>query len=97
MTMLSTDRQSVLFCLRNLQLSQKHFRKTIQDLSSGGIPVTDAIPTEIYKAGGLPMAEKPTVVFTACGGRRRGLVVELRTLEREVGDSILTQVSMLYP
>ena len=43
------------------------------------------------------MAEKLTVVFNASGGRRRGLVVELRTLEREVGDSILTQVSMLYP
>ena len=30
-------------------------------------------------------------------GRRRGLVVECRTLEREVGGSILTQVAVLYP
>ena len=29
-------------------------------------------------------------------GRRGGLVVERRTLEREVGGSILTQVTMSY-
>ena len=33
-------------------------RKTIQHLSSGKAPGTDAIPVEVYKAGGLPMAEK---------------------------------------
>ena len=30
-------------------------------------------------------------------GRRRGLVVERRTPEREVGGSILTQVAVLCP
>ena len=30
-------------------------------------------------------------------GRHHGLVVERRTLEREVGGSILTQVPVLYP
>ena len=35
-------------------------RKEIQHLSSGKAPGTDAIPAEVYKAGGLPMAEKLT-------------------------------------
>ena len=35
-------------------------RKTIQHLSSGKAPGTDAIPAEVYKAVGLPMAEKLT-------------------------------------
>ena len=35
-------------------------RKAIQHLSSGKAPGTDAIPAEVYKAGGLPMAEKLT-------------------------------------
>ena len=33
-------------------------RKAIQLLSCGKAPGTDAIPAEIYKAGGLPMAKK---------------------------------------
>ena len=33
-------------------------RKAIQHLSSGKAPGTDAILAEVYKAGGLPMAEK---------------------------------------
>ena len=33
-------------------------RKEIQYLSSAKAPGADAIPAEIYKAGGLPMAEK---------------------------------------
>ena len=36
-------------------------RKAI--LSSGKAPCTDAIPAEVYKAGGLPMAEKLTELF----------------------------------
>ena len=35
-------------------------RKAIQHLSSGKAPGADAIPAEVYKAGGLPMAEKLT-------------------------------------
>ena len=37
-------------------------RKAVQQLSSGKAPGADAIPAEVYKAGGLPMAEKLTVV-----------------------------------
>ena len=32
-------------------------RKAVQQLSSGKAPGADAIPAEVYKAGGLPMAE----------------------------------------
>ena len=38
-------------------------RKAIQHLSSGKAPGTDAITAEVYKAGGLPMAEKLTELF----------------------------------
>ena len=38
-------------------------RKAIQHLSSGKAPGTDAIPAEVYKAGGLPIAEKLTELF----------------------------------
>ena len=38
-------------------------RKAIQHLSSGKAPGTDAIPAEVYKAGGLLMAEKLTELF----------------------------------
>ena len=38
-------------------------RKAIQHLSSGKAPGTDTIPTEVYKAGGLSMAEKLTELF----------------------------------
>ena len=38
-------------------------RKAIQHLSSSKAPGTDAIPAEVYKAGGLPLAEKLTELF----------------------------------
>ena len=38
-------------------------RKAVQQLSSGKAPGADAIPAEIYKAGGLPIAEKLTELF----------------------------------
>ena len=38
-------------------------QKAVQQLSSGKAPGTDAIPAEVYKAGGLPMAEKLTELF----------------------------------
>ena len=44
-------------------------RKAIQHPSSGKAPDTDAIPAEVYKAGGLPMAEKLSC-FNACGETR---------------------------
>ena len=37
-------------------------RKAVQQLSSGKAPDAYAIPADVYKAGGLPMAEKLTVV-----------------------------------
>ena len=36
--------------------------KAIKLLSSGKLPGSDAIPAEIYKAGGPPVAEKLTVI-----------------------------------
>ena len=42
--------------------------KAIKLLSSGKAPGSDAIPAEIYKAGGPPVAEKLTLsYFTLCG------------------------------
>ena len=38
-------------------------RKAIQHLSSGKAPGTDTIPAEVYKTGGLPMAEQLTELF----------------------------------
>ena len=38
-------------------------KKAIQRLSSGKAPGANAIPAEIYKAGGPPMAEKLTELF----------------------------------
>ena len=38
-------------------------RKAIQHLSSGKAPGTDATSAEVYKVGGLPMAEKLTELF----------------------------------
>ena len=35
-------------------------RKSVQQLYSGKAPGADAIPAEVYKAVGLPMAEKLT-------------------------------------
>ena len=37
--------------------------KAIKLLSSGKAPGSDAIPAEIYKAGGPPVAEKVTELF----------------------------------
>ena len=54
----------------NRQLSiNEETRKAVQQLSSCKAPSADAIPVEVYKAGGLPMAEKLSC-FTVCGGRR---------------------------
>ena len=37
--------------------------KAIKLLSSGKAPGSDAIPAEIYKAGGTPVAKKMTELF----------------------------------
>ena len=46
--------------------------KAIKRLSSGKAPGSDAIPAEIYKAGGPPAAEKLTY-FTLCGEKKPSL------------------------
>ena len=38
-------------------------RQAVQQLSSGKAPGADAIPADVYKAGGLPMTEKLTELF----------------------------------
>ena len=43
--------------------SQPETVKTIKFLSSGKAPESDAIPAEIYKAGGPPVAEELTELF----------------------------------
>ena len=47
-------------------------RKAIQYLSSGKATGTDAIPSEVYKASGLPMAEKLTELFQ-CTWRKEAI------------------------
>ena len=44
-------------------------RKAIQNLSSGKALGTDAVPAEVYKAGGLPMAEKTDRVVSMHVGK----------------------------
>ena len=52
-------------------------RKAIQHLSSDKGPGTDAIPAEVYKAGGLPMAEKLTELFQ-CMWRKEAIPQEFK-------------------
>ena len=52
-------------------------RKAVQQLSSGKAPGADAIPAEVYKAGGLPMAEKLTELFH-CMWRKEAIPQELK-------------------
>ena len=52
-------------------------RKAVQQLSSGKDPGADAIPAEVYKAGGLPMAEKLTELFH-CMWRKEAIPQEFK-------------------
>ena len=52
-------------------------RKAIQQLSSGKTPRADAIPAEVYKAEGLPLAEKLTQLFH-CMWRKEVITQELK-------------------
>ena len=52
-------------------------RKAVQQLSSGKAPGADAIPAEVYKAGGLPMAEKLTELFH-CMWRKKAIPQEFK-------------------
>ena len=58
-------------------------RKAIQHLSSGKAPGTDAIPAEVYKAGGLPMAEQLTELFQ-CMWRKKAIPQDLKDLCRDL-------------
>ena len=58
----------------------------------------------LYSNSGLSMRNVDTIQPTIMSysdillrGKRGDLVVERRTLEREVGGSIFTQVAVLYP
>ena len=55
----------------------KEKRKAVQQLSSGKAPGADAIPAEVYKAGGLPMAEKLTELFH-CMWRKEAIPQEFK-------------------
>ena len=52
-------------------------RKAVQQLSSGKAPGADVIPAEVYKAGGLPMAEKLTELFH-CTWRKEAIPQEFK-------------------
>ena len=52
-------------------------RKRKNILSSGKAPGADAIPAEIYKAGGLPTAEKLTELFQ-CMWRKEAIPQEFK-------------------
>ena len=52
-------------------------RKEAQQLTSGKAPGADAIPAEVYKAGGLPIAEKLTELFH-CLWRKEAIPLEFK-------------------
>ena len=70
--------------------------KAIKLLSSGKAPGSDAIPTEIYNAGGPPVAEKPSY-FTLCGEKKPSLknsrMQQLSTYSK--GKGILKSVTII--
>ena len=52
-------------------------RKVVPQLSTGKAPCADAIPFEVYKAWGLPMAEKLTELFH-CMWRKEAIPQEFK-------------------
>ena len=70
--------------------------KAIKLLSSGKAPGSDAIPAEIYKAGGPPIAEKLSY-FTLCGEKKPSLknsrMQQLSTYSK--GKRILKSVTII--
>ena len=75
--MLSTEchKWSAMFCLMNFQQSWK--QKERFNTSSGKAPGVDAIPTEIFKARGLAMAEKLTDLLQ-CMWRKEATQLEFK-------------------
>ena len=71
-------------------------RKAIQHLSSGEAPGTDEIAAEVYKAGGLPMAEKLTELFQ-CMWRKEAIPQDFKDASKEILKSVTTtEVSLSY-
>ena len=78
-------------------------RKAIQHLSSGKASGTDAFPAEVYKVGGLPMAEKLTELFQ-CMWRKEAIQQDFKyasiisyTNGKEILKSVTTtEVSLSY-
>ena len=70
--------------------------KAIKLLSSGKAPGSDAIPVEIYKAGGPPVAEKLSY-FTSCGEKKPSIknsrMQQLSTYSK--GKGILKSVTII--
>ena len=71
--------------------------KPIKLLSSGKAPGSAAIPAEIYKAGGHPVAEKLTECFILCGEKKPSLtnsrMQQLYTISK--GKGILKSVTFI--
>ena len=63
--------------------------KAIKLLSSGKAPGSDAIPAEIYKAGGPPVAEKLTSYFTLFGEKKLSLKNSRMQIQKERESSSL--------
>ena len=78
-------------------------RKAIQHLSSGKAPGTDAIPAEVYKAGGLSMTEKLTELLQ-CMWRKEAIpqdfkdasIIHLYKLKEILKSVTTTEVSLSY-
>ena len=72
--------------------------KAIKLLSSGKAPGSDAIPAEIYKAGGPPVAEKLSY-FTLCGEKKPSLknsrMHQLSIYRYSKGKGILKSVTII--
>ena len=71
--------------------------KAIKLLSSGKAPGSDAIPAEIYKTGGSPVAEKLTSYFTLYGEKKPSLMnSRMRQLSTySKGKGILKSVTII--
>ena len=75
--------------------------KAIKFLSSGKAPGSDAIPAEIYKAGGTPVAKKMSY-FTLCGEKKPSLknsrMRQISTYSNEKGifSCVIIVVASLY-
>ena len=70
-------------------------RKAIQDLSSGKASGIHAIPAKVYKAGGLPMAEKLTELFQ-CMWRKEAIPQDFKHPSIILKSVTTTEASLSY-